>query len=137
MQLFKKSTRRIADSQAMRCTFLPKLTGFRMVKGHVVFFTVSPDRRHSALLLRVMRARQNDTYLLAAEDNTARQWRKQFAGANEPRCLYEGDVEEVSMRIGYDRFPSVAEMMAMAANDPLATIMHFQLCLKKSACRSC
>ena len=132
MHLFKKRTKHIAGSQAMRLTFRPRLTGFRMVKGHVVFFTVSPDRRRSALLLRVMRARQNDTYLLAAEDNTARQWRKQFAGANEPRSLDAGDFEEVSMRIGYDRFPSVTEMIAMAANDPLATIMHFQLCLKIS-----
>ena len=112
----------------MRCTFLPKLTGFRIAKGQVLFFTVSPDRRHSALLLRLMRARTNDPYLLPAGDNTAREWRRKFASANEPANVYE----TAEVTINYDRFPAVADMIRLTAQDPLATVMHFNLCMKIS-----
>ena len=63
LELYRKSTRQLSGSQEMRRTFLPKVTGFRTVYGDVVFLTITPDRRHSALVRRLMRARRKDTFL--------------------------------------------------------------------------
>ena len=49
MELYRKTTANLAGGQGIRCRFNAVLTGFRVMFGDVLFFTVSPDRRHSAL----------------------------------------------------------------------------------------
>ena len=50
------------------------------------FITIPPKRRHSTLILRLSRARANDTSLEAKDSVTS--WRRQFAGPNTPAiCL--------------------------------------------------
>ena len=49
--------------QAIRQKIGHILFGFRVVYGEVVFVTISPNRRHSSLLLRLSRTRANDTTL--------------------------------------------------------------------------
>ena len=49
--------------QAIRQKIGHILFGFRVVYGEVVFVTISPNRRHSSLLLRLSRVRANDTTL--------------------------------------------------------------------------
>ena len=114
----------------MRCTFLPMVHGFRAVYGHVLFWTISPDRRHSTLLLHLMRSRRNDTYLQAASGNTVRDWRRQYAGPDTPSLYEEATVSIDASR--FPSFPSVQDVMALSANDPLATILHYNACIKVS-----
>ena len=64
LELYRKTTANLAGGQGIRCRFNAVLTGFRVMFGDVLFFTVSPDRRHSALFFRLMRTRGNDTGLL-------------------------------------------------------------------------
>ena len=89
-----------------------------------------------------MRARRNDTFLHAFdpdEQGGARYWRRKFAGPNEP-SLYmpdedSADEEEATFTIPTRRlqgFPTVQEMQAMSANDPLSTILHYNACIKIS-----
>ena len=78
--LYKKATGEM--SGALRREFNYMNTGLRVEYGDLIFFTVTPDRRHSALVWRLMRARTNDTGLLA--DDEATRWRKRFAGPNAP-----------------------------------------------------
>ena len=56
--------------------------------------TVSPNRRHSALILRLSRARRNDP-ALAADTATAKA-RRRHAGADSPPLLIDGDVEDAA-----------------------------------------
>ena len=97
LALYWKSTRQLSGSQAMRQTFMPKLTGFRTVYGDVLFFTLTPDRKHSALVWRLMRGRRNDTFLQdypGVEQNAARQWRRRYAGPNEPGLYHASEAPE-------------------------------------------
>ena len=46
-------------------------TGLRVEYGDLIFFTVTPDRKHSALVWRLMRARTNVTGPLADDGATS------------------------------------------------------------------
>ena len=60
----------MSGAKGIRREFNYMSTGLRVEYGDLIFFTVTPDRRHSALVWRLMRARTNDTGLLA--DDVAR-----------------------------------------------------------------
>ena len=66
------------------------LFGLRVVHGDVVFFAISSNHRHSALILHLSRARGNDGALDAK--NAASIWRRQLKGHDVQRfCLgYDG-----------------------------------------------
>ena len=71
---YSKVTAELPGSQALRVKFNPICLGFRVVFGDPLFFTLTPDRRHSKLVWRLMRCRREDTSLLAADEVTA--WRQ-------------------------------------------------------------
>ena len=56
-------TRNISGCQALRARIGHILFGFRCVYGECIFFTVSPNRRHSSLIFKLSRARSNDVML--------------------------------------------------------------------------
>ena len=56
-------TKYMSGCQAIRQKIGHILFGFRVVYGEVIFVTISPNRRHSSLLLRLSRVRANDTTL--------------------------------------------------------------------------
>ena len=53
----------ISGCQALRQRIGHILFGYRCCYGECIFVTVSPNRRHSALLLRMSRCRKNDPML--------------------------------------------------------------------------
>jgi len=133
LEVYKKVTGRISGAQGIRRQFNYKNTGLRIEKGDVIFFTVTPDRRHSALVFRLMRARRNDTGLLA--DDAATGWRRRFAGPNAPSLfrLAEEDVgETIDVLFDYSKLqlPSVEEAVAMSARDPLSTVLHYDVAVR-------
>ena len=56
-------TKNISGCQALRGRIGHILFGFRCVYGECIFFTVSPNRRHSSLIFKLSRARRNDVML--------------------------------------------------------------------------
>ena len=134
LKLYQKSTKSLAGAQAMRRTFIPKVLGFRTVYGDVHFFTITPDRRHSALLWRLMRGRINDTFLAeydGVEMSSARKWRRRYADANTPSLYSTIDFMDVDEEVNFETYcPTVQDAVAMSANDPLATILHYNVCIK-------
>ena len=56
-------TKNISGCQALRGRIGHILFGFRCVYGECIFFTVSPNRRHSSLIFKLSRARSNDVML--------------------------------------------------------------------------
>ena len=60
---YTKTTRNIAGCQQLRPTIGKILFGMRVFYGEPIFVTISPNRRHSSLLLKLSRKRANDPFL--------------------------------------------------------------------------
>ena len=121
LDLYKKVTGKMSGAQRIRREFNYMNTGLRVEYGDLIFFTVTPDRRHSVLVWRLMRARTNDTGLLA--DDEATRWRKRFACPNAPSLSrLEPDQVGETAYVHFDyselKLPSVADAIAMSARDP-------------------
>ena len=131
MDLYRKVTTDLPGGQAIRRQFNAVCNGFRVIFGDVLFFTATPDRRHSKLVWRLMRCRKNDVALL--HDDAAKAWRKKFAGPDVPK-LYANDDEEFDEDVSFDldvslfnNIPAVQEAIAMSARDPLSTVLHYDV----------
>ena len=116
----------IAGSQAVRTKIGHCLFGFRVVYGEGLFVTISPNRHHSALVMKLSRARRNDVSL-EKNDGVANA-RRQFCGSDEPNAFTTTDVledpdgEEVSLQLP---MPPLQVRQAWNAEDPLACVHHF------------
>ena len=73
LRAYLNTTSNIAGCQAIRQKIGHCCFGFRVVHGEVIFVTVSPNRRHSSMILKLSRARRNDTSLRGDDD--ASRWR--------------------------------------------------------------
>ena len=58
LDLYRKVTTDLPGGQAIRRQFNAVCNGFRVIFGDVLFFTATPDRRHSKLAWRLMRCRK-------------------------------------------------------------------------------
>ena len=114
-----RCTEHVAGCQALRRKMGHILFGFRTVHGECIFVTISPNKRHTALLLRLSRVRRNDTGLLAKDSVT--RWRALLAGHDCPEFEY-GDVEIP--------LPTLEERQAICGQDPLAVDHHFLVIVK-------
>ena len=88
---YLNTTSNIAGCQAIRQRMGHCCFGFRVVHGEVIFVTVSPNRRHSSMILKLSRARRNDTSF-EADDDVAR---CRSARGTNPYVIQEGT--EVSL----------------------------------------
>ena len=88
---FGKVSRRVAGSQALRPRIGHALFGNRVNHGEGTFHTLSPNRRHSALIHRLHRARKTDISLHA--ETSVAQWRMTLAGADTPKLILPPGVE--------------------------------------------
>ena len=68
LRAYLNTTSNIAGCQAIRQKIGHCCFGFRVVHGEVIFVTVSPNRRHSSMILKLSRARRNDTSLRGDDD---------------------------------------------------------------------
>ncbi len=97
------TTANIAGCQAIRKRIGHCCFGMRVVYGEVIFVTVSPGRRHSSMILKLSRARRNDTSLQG--DDAVKRARRKFSGKDLPKIFSETcyiddvDGERVSMEI--------------------------------------
>ena len=77
--------------------------GFRVVNGEVIFITVSPNRRHSAMILKLSRTRVNDVGIQKADASSVA--RKHFCPKETPAIFTENNIaddpdgESVSVKI--------------------------------------
>ena len=100
------------------------LFGLRTTHGEGTFTTVSPNRRHSSLLLHLQRARLNDTSLEARSETT--EWRRRLAGADLPRLPVPRGVvsESVEKELG---LPPLAIRQKLNAQDPLSSTLRYDV----------
>ena len=90
LRSYMSVTKNISGCQALRQRIGHILFGFRCCYGECIFVTVSPNRRHSALILRLSRCRRNDPMLANRDSNSSDRsnllshWRHRYASATEP-----------------------------------------------------
>ena len=128
-------TKNIAGCQALRSRMGHILFGMRCVYGEVIFFTVSPNRRHSALLLKLSRARVNDAMLRERDRHSAdpskvlAYWRHRYASPAKPAAFSDSHVESDPTGNNASRvieLPEVLVRQAWVSQDPLASVHHYQ-----------
>ena len=121
-----RTTRSIAGCQANRRRIGHCLFGMRAVYGECVFVTLSPNRRHSALILRLSRARANDAILMGSGTDT--EARRRLAGSTQPDLFIHGapeDAESVEYAEATLKFPKLRDRQALNAQDPLSSVHHW------------
>ena len=136
LRSYLQCTKSIAGCQALRKRIGQILFGFRCVYGEVVFFTISPNRRHSALLLRLSRARENDVMLKSRNrsstdrDENVAYWRHRYCSHDAPAAFSEDHIgtdpsgENVLKEI---ELPDVFTRQAWISQDPLASVHNYQV----------
>ena len=127
LRSFIETTKNVSGCQAIRAKIGHIMFGFRVIHGECLFVTISPNRRHSALILHLSRVRRNDT-AVCTEAPVAK-WRKKCAGRATPRfCTACTDCEDRQYRTVKQEIPlpTLLQRQAWMAQDPLANIHHFQ-----------
>ena len=87
--------------------------GARVVFGDCIFFTISPNEQHSALVMRLSRYRQSDPYLQGSHDNA--ELLRRLAAETKP---------ELEMELP---FPDYEVRRIASARDPLAVVEAFMV----------
>ena len=77
--------RHLGGTQQVRQLMGHTQFGARVVYGDCVFFTISPNEQHSALVLRLSRFRKNDPYVRHGEASWARLAGPAFPSLEEKR----------------------------------------------------
>ena len=94
-----------------------------------IFLTISPNRRHSCLLLKLARARKHDVGL-EGDDDVSRA-RRRYAGSAQPPIFYEGtvdDSDDIETACVELHLPDVSIRQAINAQDPLSSVHHYLVC---------
>ena len=138
--------RRLAWAQHFMARHLPGAQQARLLMGHshigarvkfgdCMFFTISPNEQHSALVLQLSRFRQNDPYLTAQTNATQRLGRQDCPGLERPckrrrkeslRSACCGETSEEDDAVNID-LPEYDLRRAATARDPHATVEGYRV----------
>ena len=130
LRSYLKTTQNIAGCQAVRRRIGHCLFGFRVVYGECIFVTVSPNRRHSTLILKLSRSRCNDVSLRGTDRITNA--RRRYATADQPPIFVDGyldDPESVEEATAKLNLPSLPARQGANAQDPLSSSHHYFVCM--------
>ena len=97
--------------------------GARVTYGDCIFFTISPNEQHSALVLRLSRFRKNDPYVLYNEKPWGNLARESFPGLEAKRTRKDGAAEDIAEI----EFPEYDLRRAAAARDPHAVVEAYKV----------
>lgn len=129
LRCYLKTTQNIAGCQAIRKRIGHCLFGMRVFYGECIFVTISPNRTHSAMLLKLSRARKNDTGLIATDDCTKA--RRQCCGKNEPPIFVNSNIDDkdgVEKATAELRLPCLDDRRGIIARDPISSVHHYLIC---------
>ena len=130
LRAYFNTTRNISGCQALRKRIGHCLFGMRVVHGEPIFLTLSPNRRHSTLILKLSRLRRNDTGLQSTDPCT--QARREFQGADVPPIFFDGlvssdaDVDRAEVTL---KLPPIKVRQGMNAQDPLSSVHYYLMCI--------
>ena len=126
LRSYLNTTANIAGRQAIRRKIGHCFFGFRVVHGETIFVTASPNRRHSSMILKMSRARRNDTCL--ERDDPVTRARREFCGKDDPKIFASSSFlddpkgETATQEIP---LPDLWARQACNAQDPISSCHHF------------
>ena len=109
--------RDMPGSQQIRQVMGHRQFGARVVYGDCIFFTVSPNEKHSLLTMRLSRFRANDPYVIHSEENF-----RKLASRDYPLLELPENLEDLSFDL-----PEYDLRKAASARDPLAVVEAFRI----------
>ena len=124
---YQRVSKHFAGSQEIRQKAGHCLFGFRATLGEGTFITITPDRRHSNLLLHLSRVRKNDSSLEGEDDVNA--CRRKVASEFEPKLVLPPDVEPEEA-YKYLPLPPLPKRQALNARDPLSSVQHYDVAIR-------
>lgn len=129
---YGRVTHKFPGTQEIRRAMHPAMLGCRVQYGEGVFLTISPNRRHSTVVLCFARVRVKDTMLQATDE--ASHWRRRLAGCNLPPLYFPAgtDVEEGVSSIPMLPLP---ERQALNARGPLSSVKHYDVSIRAMLAR--
>ena len=104
--------------------------GARVTYGDCIFFMISPNEQHSALVLRLSRFRKNDPYVLYNEKPWGNLARESFPGLEAKRTRKDGAAEDIAEI----EFPEYDLRRAAAARDPHAVVEAYKVEISPETC---
>ena len=133
-------TRKLEGTQEVRLLLNHALFGAQVCYGEGIFFTISPNERHSALTIRLSRHRRNDPIVASVEDNTGhdgdedhdiagqidKETRAAWASAEWPRL----EAEETDEGTASTPLPPQWYRRIMQARDPYAGTQAFNVLMR-------
>ena len=126
LRSYLNTTSNIAGCQAIRRKIGQLCFGMRVVYGETIFVTVSPNRRHSSMILKMSRCRKNDTSLTG--QGPVVDARAKFSNKNAPKVFanssYADDEKGCSVTKEIP-LPELWIRQACNAQDPLASCHHY------------
>ena len=115
----KHVAKTLPGAQQIREMMGQYLFGARVVYGDILFLTVSPSEKHSGLVLRLSKCRQNDFMLEA--DGSMKDVRRGISGRDAP-SLSANSTMEIDL-------PAYPARRKMNARDPHAVVCGFRVCM--------
>ena len=137
LRSYLNTTASIAGCQQIRKKIGACCFGMRVVYGECIFITVSPNRRHSSMVLKLSRARCTDVGISGEDDVSVA--RRAFASAAKPSIFCQSTVtedpegREVTIQVP---LPPLVTRQACNAQDPLASVHHSLAGVRGSSARS-
>jgi hypothetical protein len=107
----------LPGSQSLRQVMGHSQFGARVVYGDCIFFTISPNELHSALVLRLSRYRMNDPYI-----RHGGAWTQRLAGKNYPELHAKRRKSDDAEDFVEIELPEYDFRRAATARDPLAVV---------------
>ena len=127
--------RHLPGSQQIRTLMGHSHLGARVVFGDCIFFTISPNEQHSALVLRLSRFRENDPYVQAQDAAARRLARRDWPPLEQARkkhrqCdpeIMSGGTEQREDDAFTVDLPEYDLRRAATARDPHATVEGYRV----------
>ena len=126
LRAYLNTTSSIAGCQSIRKKIGHCCFGLRVVYGETIFVTVSPNRRHSSMILKLSRARKNDTS--SKGNDPVKEARNQFCGKDFPKVFSQNCyLDDLQGEKTVKEIPLLALWVRQAwnAQDPLSSCHHF------------
>ncbi len=126
LRAYLNTTSNIAGCQAIRRKIGHCCFGLRVAQGEAIFVTVSPNRRNSSMILKLSRARRNDTSL--SGDDPVTHARRKFCGKDSPNIFVRNcyvDDKDGGTTTKEIPLPPLWIQQACNSQDPMSSCHHY------------
>ena len=126
---YQFTNQKIEGTQEVRSIMRKELEAFRVRYGHALMWTISPNEKHNALMIRLSRTMSTDPILAAFPELAV--WGRQDKPSLEVHSDVVASEEFVDVFVALDglaeELPDLTTRMRILAHDPLASVYGFRV----------